>query len=112
MPPEIVGELLWAAIDLPAPEHVEAFVVEQEDSARPVALGIAQRADVNCIGSAMNRMRAAIAGFGCDLLGLYRAHDTRAAAVRLGIDDVDARGAQPRHDQVAALDVRMRRIGT
>ena len=30
--------------------------------------------------------------------------------VGLGVDDVDARGAEPRHDQVAPLDVRMRRV--
>src|SRR5277367_5982959 len=47
MPPEIVTKELGAAIDLPAAEHVEAFVIEQEDAAGSVALRIAERADVD-----------------------------------------------------------------
>ena len=38
VPPEVVSEILRAAIDLPPAEHVEALVIEQEDSARAVAV--------------------------------------------------------------------------
>ena len=72
MPPEIVRELLWAAIDFPSPEHVEAFVIEQENSARPVALWISNRADVNRIGPAMHRMRPAVSRARRNLVGLDR----------------------------------------
>src|SRR2546422_3931986 len=34
MPREVVGQLLWPAIDLPPPEDVEAVMVEQKQAAR------------------------------------------------------------------------------
>jgi hypothetical protein len=50
VPPEVVGELLRPAVHLPAAKHVEGGVVDQEDPARPLALGIAERADVDALG--------------------------------------------------------------
>src|ERR1700722_7984779 len=68
MPPEIVAEELRPAIDLPAAEHVEAFMVEQEDSTRSAAVGIAERTHVDGIGPAMNRVGSAIARARRDLV--------------------------------------------
>src|ERR1700722_2620025 len=70
MPPEVVREPLRPAIDFPSPEHVEALVIEQENSARSVALVIAERADVNRVRPAMNSMRPAVPRARRNLLGL------------------------------------------
>src|SRR3546814_5837100 len=42
MPGKVVGQALRPAVDLPAPEDVEAVVVQKEDAARPVAVGRAE----------------------------------------------------------------------
>jgi hypothetical protein len=43
-----------------------------------------------------------------DLVGLEH-HRDRGVERVLSVDDADARGLQPRHNQVTALDVRVRR---
>src|ERR1700719_943392 len=68
MPPKIVREILRPAIDFPSPEHVEALVIEQEYSAGTVASGCSESAHVDCVGSTMDRMRAAVAGARRDFL--------------------------------------------
>src|SRR6266478_6940578 len=60
MPPEIIRELLRPAIHFPSPEHFEALVIEQEYSARSIAFGRAECADVDRIRPAMDRMRTAV----------------------------------------------------
>src|SRR5579872_251472 len=62
MPPEIVGEILRAAIHFPAAQHVEAFMIEEEQPSRTFALGSAKGANVDRVGAAMNGMRTAVAG--------------------------------------------------
>ena len=110
VPPEVVGELLRAAVVLPGALDREVVVVEQEDAAGAVAVGVAERArrrsrrgrSGSCAGAcsrscARSRRRSmTLASLGC-------------ARVVLDVDDVDARGAQAGHEQVAALDVRVRR---
>src|SRR6266852_5898803 len=76
-PPEVVGEKLWAAVDLPLAEHVEAIVVEQENSARAAARARAHRAHINRVGSAMGRVRPAIAGASRQFLGFDYLDDLR-----------------------------------
>src|SRR3546814_8947295 len=56
MPGKVVGQALRPAVDLPAPEDVEAVVVKKEDAARPVAVGSAEgahrdalRATIQCM---------------------------------------------------------------
>ena len=111
VPPEIVGETLRAAIDLPAPQHVEGLRIHEEHAARRIALGIAERRDIDAVGPAMDCMRAAIAGRLDHLFRLDHPHDHRVFRVGLGVDDVDARGAQARHHEIAPLGMRMRRVG-
>src|SRR3989442_14516657 len=62
MPPEVVGEVLRAAVQLPATADFEGVVVDDEDAARAVPGGGAEGADVNPIGTAVASMRAAVAG--------------------------------------------------
>src|SRR6266481_3338493 len=70
VPPEVVSEKLRAAVDLPLAEHLEAFVIEQEDAAGTAAVRAAHGANVDRVGAAMERMRAAVAGTRGDFLGL------------------------------------------
>ena len=109
VPPEVVGELLRPAVLLPRALDREVLVVEQEDAARAVAVGVAERRDVDPVGAAVDRVRAAVAGLARDLLGLDHLDDLGLVRVVLDVDDVDARGAQAGHEQVAALDVRVGR---
>ena len=109
VPPEVVRELLRAAVVLPGALDREVVVVEQEDAAGPVAVGVAERRDVDPVRAAVDGVRAAVAGLAGDLLGLDDLHELRRARVVLDVEHVDARGAQPGHEQVAALDVRVRR---
>ena len=37
VPPEVVSEVLRAAIDLPAPQHLERVMIEDQDATRSIA---------------------------------------------------------------------------
>ena len=80
MPPEIVGEVLRAAVDLPAAEHIEALVVEHEDAAGSVAVRRAERADIDAVRAAMHRVRTRVAGCARELVGLDHLDDLAACA--------------------------------
>jgi hypothetical protein len=56
-------------------------------------------------------VRAAVARPPVQLVRLYNFDDLRPRGVGLGIYHVDARGFQARDGQVAALEVRVRRVG-
>jgi hypothetical protein len=109
MPPEVVGELLRTAVGLPLALDGEVVVVEQEDAAGPVALGVAERGDVDAVGAAVHGVRAAVARLAGDLLRLDDLDELGRARVLLDVDHVDPRAAQPGDEQVSALDVRVRR---
>src|SRR5260370_21384749 len=61
VPPEVVGEKLRAAVDLPLAEYVEAIVVKQKNSAWAAACARAHRAHVDGVGASMRRTRPAVA---------------------------------------------------
>src|SRR5437763_609288 len=54
VPPEIVGEFLWAAFQFPLPQHLEGLVIHHENSAWTVPVRSPQRAHQNSVGTAMN----------------------------------------------------------
>ncbi len=112
MPPEVVGQVLRPAIGFPRPDDVERIAVQHEDSARPVTVRVAERADVDGVRAAVHRVGPRVAGARDDLFGLDDAHDSRMRRIGFRVDDVDARRTQAGHDQVAALDVRARRERT
>src|SRR5437868_2853291 len=62
VPPEVVGEELVPAIDLPAAEHVEALMIEHEDAARAAAVRRPERAEVDPIRTAVAGVRPTVAG--------------------------------------------------
>src|SRR5215470_5156740 len=91
VPPAVIGELLRPAVDLPAAERLEALMINDEDTARGLAVLIAQRRDINAARSAMDRMRAGIAGLLGDFARFDRFDQSRLARIGLGVEDVDAR---------------------
>ena len=93
------------------PQNVEAVVIDHEDAAGTFAVGGAERAGVDAFGTAVNGVRRRVAGARRQGFRLDHFHDLRLLRIGLGVDDVDARGVDARNDQIAALDVRMRRIG-
>jgi hypothetical protein len=110
VPPEIIGEVLRSTIDFPSPQHVKAFMVEQEDSAGSIARGVAERADVDRVRPTVDGVRATVAGPLEYLLRLDHAHNTRIARVGFRIENVNPRRADTWDDQIAPLDVRMGRV--
>jgi hypothetical protein len=112
VPPEVVGELLRAAVALPCALDLERVVVEDEDAAGTVAIRVAEGVHVDAVRAAVHGVRAAVAGLLRDLLGLDRPDDSRLERVALRVQHIHARGAQSRHDQVAPLHVRVRHPGT
>ena len=112
VPPGIISEILRPAIHLPLPEHVEGLVIHQEDAARSLALAVAEGGDIDALGAAMHRMRARVTGLVGDFVRLNHPDDLRISRIGLGVEDVNARRPQARHHQIAALDMRMRRVGT
>src|SRR5215469_17043222 len=112
VPPEIVMKKLRTAINFPFAQDVETFRIENENAARSIAGRRAESADKDSVWSTMNGVRATVAGTGRDGFGLNHFHDFGIARIRLGVDDVDARGTDPRNDQITTLDVGMRSVGT
>ena len=76
----------------------------------PLPSRVPHRGEVDAIRAAVDGVRPRVARALDDFLGADRPHDPGRTGIWLGIEDVDVRGAQPRGDQVAALDVRMRRV--
>ena len=112
VPPEVVGEVLRTAVLLPRADDLEGVVVQQRDAAGPlIAERRTQIGDVDALGAAVRGVRPAVAGLALVLLRLDDLRDLRVERVVLDVDEVDAAGAQPHHQQVAALDVRMRVVG-
>ena len=110
VPPEIISEFLRATIQLPLPEDIEALVIHHENSAGTVAVRSSQRAHKDSVGTAMNRVRGCVSRACGQRLRLNHLHDLRVARIGLGIDDMDARRVDARHDQVAAFHMRMRSV--
>jgi hypothetical protein len=110
VPPHVISQMLRAAIDLPLTADVERLRIHDERATGTVAARSAERAHVDAIRPAVNRVRRRIAGAIRKLLGLDDLHDLRLPGIRLRVQDVNTRGVDSRHDEVAALHVRMRRI--
>src|SRR5262245_51672738 len=112
VPPKIVMQELRAAVDFPLTENFKRLAIEHEDPTGALAVGISERANVNGFRPAVNCMRARIIRARENFLRLDDFHDLRFPRIGLRIDDVNPRGADPRHNQVTPFDVRMRRVRT
>jgi hypothetical protein len=91
VPPEVVGEALGPTVLLPSSLDLEGVVVEHEDAAGLIAVGVAERADVDAIGTAMDGVRAAVPGFLREFVGFDGLDQLRLPRVGLGVDDLDPR---------------------
>src|SRR5258706_11903479 len=107
MPPEVVGEVLWPPHSLPGATDAEIVVIEGEDAAWSLAARRAEGADVDGLCPTMDGVRPAVARAGRHLPGGDDLHQLRLTGIGLGVEDVDARGAQAWHEQVAAFAVRV-----
>src|SRR5271155_4905572 len=92
MPPEIVGEILRAAVNLPFSQNLEAVRVHDEDAAGAVAGGGAESAAKNSFGAAVDGVRAGVAGPLGENRRLDDLDDSRLARVWLGVNDMDSGG--------------------
>src|SRR4051812_11620946 len=94
VPPEIVVELLGAAVDFPAAEDIECLAVHDEDAWRSIGTilpAAAERADIDALRTTMDGVWPRIAGLSEDLVGLDDLMDTRPGRMRLGVHHVNAR---------------------
>src|ERR1700751_5352998 len=88
MPPEVIGQVLRAALDFPSSQHLETLMIKQKQAAWAFTLRRTQGADVNGIRAAMKRMRPAIAGTRSKFFRLDYFDDPGTPWIRFGIDDV------------------------
>ena len=92
MPPEVVGELLRAAVYFPASQGLEGVVVHDEDATGAVAVGRANSAYVDAVGSAVEGVGTAVARTLVQFVRFYGLDDLGLSGVGLGVDDVDVGG--------------------
>src|SRR5215212_1399795 len=84
VPPEVVGEVLWAAIYFPAPQGLKALVVHDEDTAWALPIWCAKRAHINSLRAAVGGVGAAVARALVQLIGFDHLDDARLPRVGLG----------------------------
>src|SRR5829696_5792503 len=81
VPPEVVGEVLRTALDLPSPQRIEALVIHDEDAARSISIGGAKSTHINALRTAMDGVGAAVARPVVQLLRLYHLDYARLSRV-------------------------------
>src|SRR5262245_42328736 len=96
MPPKIVGQVLRAAVEFPASSNLERLGIEDKDTARAFTIGGPDGVDINAIRPAMGRMWTRIASALYHRFRLNDLDDLRIPWIRLGINNVNSRRAQPR----------------
>ena len=101
-------KLLRATILFPLALQLKCVRVHQKNAAGAVSAGRSECAPIDAVGPAMNGMGRGVARLLDELFRLDHLHDFRLFGVRLGIQDVNPRRPDARHDQVATLHVRMR----
>jgi hypothetical protein len=110
VPPEVVRELLRPALLLPRPFQIKRLGVHEKDAAGAVAARRAERAAVHTVRPAVNSMGRAVAGLLDELFRLDHLYQLRLLRVGLRVEHVNPGRADAWDDQVAALNVRMRRL--
>jgi hypothetical protein len=94
VPPEIIVQVLGAAVDFPAAQDIERLTVHDEDARRPVGAVLAiaaERADVYAFWAAVDRVGPRIARLLEHLLGLDDLVNRRLGGIGLGIHHINAR---------------------
>src|SRR6185369_13560007 len=111
VPPEIVSQGLWSPINFPLSEDIKAEMVEEKNTARALAIRRTERAHINSLRPAMDRVRPRVICSREELGRFNGANDRWFPGIGFGIDDIDARGAKARDDKITSLDVRVWRVG-
>ena len=75
------------------------------------ALGVTERVDIDPVRSAMRGVQPGVSRLFGNFLRLDHPDDLRFARIGLGVDDMQPRGPEARHDEIAPLDMGMRCIG-
>ena len=88
-----------------APSTSNAVLVEQRDAARTFLAVAAEAGHEHGARAAVHGVRAGVAGPLAEFVGVEHLDHRRRGRVRLGVQDVHARGPDPRDDQVAAAAV-------
>src|SRR5437899_12371815 len=101
MPPEVIGKVLRTAIFFPAALDLEGLGIHNKNSTRATAVSSADCINVNPVRSTVRSVRPAVPGALQHGLGLDDFYQPRIARTRLRIDQLNARGAQTRNDEVA-----------
>src|SRR5882757_1038397 len=112
MPPKIIMQELRAPIHSPLAQDLERFALQHKNTSWAVAIGRSERADVNSFRPAVDGVWTRIFRARKNFFRLDHFDDFRFSRIRLGVDDMNTRRAQARHNQVPALDMWMRRIWT
>src|SRR5437764_12649739 len=69
VPPDVVSEVLLAAVCLPRARYLEGVVIDQRHTARALAVGTPQVRHEDAAWSSMHGVRPGVAGLGGALLG-------------------------------------------
>jgi hypothetical protein len=93
VPPEIIVQVLWSAVDLPAAEDVKCLAVHDEHarwSIGAILTTAAERADVDAFRTAMDSVGSRVAGLLEHLLGLDDLVDSCLGGLGLRVQDINA----------------------
>ena len=90
-PSLVVREILRIALLLPRRANVERLRIDDEDAARPVAVGRAEGVHVDPVGAAVRRVRPRISGALGNFLRLDDLDEPGRAGIAFGVLDVNAR---------------------
>ena len=112
VPPEVIGQRLRGTLFFPRSFDRKGLVVEGKDAAGTVAIGRAERVDIDVIRATVDGVRATVATLFVDLFCFDHLDNARLARVGLGVDDINARRTQPRQQQITPLDMGVGRPGT
>lgn len=107
MPPGVVREILRPPVGLPLPEHIERAVIEQGDPARAVrSVGTAQAGHEHPVRSTVQGVRSGVTRLGGEIGSLHDFGHGGLTRVGLGVEHVQGRRADARHDEVSACQPR------
>ena len=97
MPPEVVGEILRPAVQLPLSADLERFWIEHEDTARAFSVRRSDGVDIDPIRPAVRGVWSCVSRTFGDLVGFDHFDDARLPGL-FGVDDMNARRAKPGED--------------
>src|SRR5215468_8305245 len=89
VPPEVIGQLLWATILFPRALQLKCVRIHQENATRGVSGRRSECAPVNAVWSTMKCVGRSVTGFLCELLGLDHLRNLRLPGIRFRIQDVN-----------------------